>query len=113
VYLFSFDTFTAGASGAVYGLFGLLILVNRKMKRDNQGIYVLLGLNLILTLVMGFSFAGHVGGLVGGAICGAILTFTPRRRRSLHWVGFALFLVVLAAITFFQTGVLDNQYDIV
>jgi membrane associated rhomboid family serine protease len=113
VYLFSFETFTAGASGAVYGLFGLLILVNRKLKRDNNGIYVLLGLNLVLTLIMGFSFAGHVGGLIGGAICGAILTFTPRERRSLHWVGFALFLVVLAAITFFQTGVLDNQYDIV
>jgi membrane associated rhomboid family serine protease len=113
VYLFSYDTQTAGASGAVYGLFGLMILINRKLKRDNSGIYVLLGLNLALTLYMGFSFAGHVGGLVGGAICGAILTFTPRNRRSLHWVGFALFLVVLAAITFFQTGVLDNQFDIV
>lgn len=113
VYLFSFDTSTAGASGAVYGLFGLMILINRKLKRDNQGLYILLGLNLVLTLFLGFSFAGHVGGLVGGLICGAILTFTPRERRSLHWVGFALFLVVLAAVTFFQTGVLDNQFDIV
>jgi len=113
VYLFSYDSSTAGASGAVYGLFGLLILVNRKLSRDNRGIYILLGLNLVLTLVWGFSFSGHVGGLVGGLICGAILTFTPRQRRSLHWVGFALFLVVLAAITFFQTGVLDNQFDIV
>ncbi|MBO3734142.1 rhomboid family intramembrane serine protease [Glycomyces niveus] len=113
VYLFAFDTSTAGASGAVYGLFGLLIMVNRKLRRDNQGIYVLLGLNLVLTLVMGFSFAGHVGGLVGGFVCGAILTFTPRERRYLHWVGFAVLLAALAAATFFQTGVLDNQYDIV
>jgi membrane associated rhomboid family serine protease len=113
VYLFSSGTWTVGASGAVYGLFGLLILVNRKLKRDNNGLYVLLGLNLVLTLIMGFSFAGHVGGLIGGAICGAILTFTPRERRPLHWVGFAVLLAVLAAITFFQTGLLDNQYDIV
>lgn len=113
VYLFSFETSTAGASGAVYGLFGLMILINRKLKRDNQGLYILLGLNLVLTLVWGFSFAGHVGGLVGGLACGAILTFTPRERRSLHWVGFALLLVVLAVVTFFQTGVLDNRYDIV
>jgi len=113
VYLFSSATWTVGASGAVYGLFGLMILINRKLKRDNQGLYVLLGLNLVLTLIMGFSFAGHVGGLVGGLACGAILTFTPRERRPLHWVGFVLLLVVLAAITFFQTGLLDNQYDIV
>ena len=67
----------------------------------------------MLTIVWGFSLAGHVGGLIGGLVCGAILTFTPRERRPLHWVGFALFLVVLAVITFFQTGVLDNQFDIV
>ncbi|WP_335989378.1 rhomboid family intramembrane serine protease [Glycomyces sp. MUSA5-2] len=113
VYLFSYDTFTAGASGAVYGLFGLLIMVNRKLRRDNQGIYVLLGLNLVLTIFMGFSLAGHVGGLIGGLICGAILTFTPRERRQLHWVGFALFLIALAAVTFFQTGALDNRFDVV
>lgn len=113
VYLFSYDSFTAGASGAVYGLFGLLIMVNRKLRRDNQGIYVLLGLNLVLTIFMQFSLAGHVGGLVGGLICGAILTFTPRERRQVHWIGFALFLVALAAITFLQTGALDNRFDVV
>jgi membrane associated rhomboid family serine protease len=113
VYLFSFGSATAGASGAVYGLFGLMIMVNRKLRRDNQGIYVLLGINLVLTVVWGFSLAGHVGGLIGGLVCGAILTFTPRERRQLHWVGFAVLLAALAAITFFQTGVLDNRYDVV
>ncbi|GAA1663492.1 rhomboid family intramembrane serine protease [Glycomyces endophyticus] len=113
VYLFSYDSFTVGASGAVYGLFGLLIMVNRKLRRDNQGIYVLLGLNLVLTIIMNFSLAGHVGGLVGGLICGAILTFTPRERRRLHWIGFAVFLIALAAVTFFQTGALDNRFDVV
>ncbi|MEU6860833.1 rhomboid family intramembrane serine protease [Glycomyces sp. NPDC046736] len=113
VYLFSPFTWTAGASGAVYGLFGLLIMVNRKLKRDNRGIYVLIGLNLVFTIIGGFSLAGHVGGLIGGLICGALLIFTPRGRRELHWVWFALLLVALAAITFFQTGSLDNTYDVI
>lgn len=113
VYLFSYNSATAGASGAVYGLFGLMILVNRRLRRDNRGLYVLLGLNLLLTFILPVSIAGHIGGLLGGLACGAILTFTPRERRPLHWVGFAVLLAVLAAITFFQTGLLDNQYDIV
>ncbi|THV27058.1 rhomboid family intramembrane serine protease [Glycomyces paridis] len=113
VYFFSYDTATAGASGAVYGLFGLLILVNRKLKRDNRSLYILIGLNLALGFFLPVSFAGHIGGLVGGLICGAILTFTPRERRGLHWVGFAVLLAALAVATFIQTGILDNQYDIV
>lgn len=113
VYFFAAETATAGASGAVYGLFGLLVMVNRKLKRDNRSIYILIGLNLALTLFIGFSFWGHIGGLIGGFICGAIVTFTPRERRRLHWAGFAVFLALLVAATFLRTGLLDNQYNFV
>lgn len=113
VYYFAPETATAGASGAVYGLFGLLVMVNRKLKRDNRSIYVLIALNLVLTLVIGFSFWGHVGGLVGGLICGAILTFIPRERRNLHWAGFAAFLAILAVATILQTAALEGRSGVI
>ncbi|WP_026923253.1 rhomboid family intramembrane serine protease [Glycomyces arizonensis] len=115
VYLFTDPlTLTAGASGAIYGLFGALIMVNRRLSRDSSGIYILLGLNLVLTVVSGFSLAGHVGGLVGGLLCGAVLAFTPRaQRRVLHWVGFAVVLALLVALTMWRTGALESQYGLV
>ncbi|WP_100445121.1 rhomboid family intramembrane serine protease [Glycomyces xiaoerkulensis] len=108
------ETWSAGASGAIYGLFGALIMVNRRLSRDNSGLYVLLGLNLALTfLVPTISITGHLGGLVGGALCGAVLSFTPRpHRRILHWVGFAAILALLFVLTVWRTGVLTAAYGV-
>ncbi|GAB3996039.1 rhomboid family intramembrane serine protease [Glycomyces albus] len=106
-------TLSAGASGAIYGLFGALIMVNRKLSRDNSGLYVLLGLNLVLTFVVpSISITGHLGGLVGGALSGAVLSFTPRNKRYLHWLGFAAILALLAALTVWRTGALSTQYGL-
>ncbi|MCH7229548.1 rhomboid family intramembrane serine protease [Glycomyces sp. L485] len=114
-YLFaSPEGWSAGASGAIYGMFGALILVNRRLSRDNTGLYVLLGLNLALTFIVpAISITGHLGGLVGGLLCGAVLAFTPKnQRRVLHWVGFAAILVLLIVLTMWRTGVLVSQYGI-
>ena len=113
-YLFaSPSTLSAGASGAIYGLFGALILVNRKLSRDNSGMYVLLGLNLVLTFVMpSISITGHLGGLVGGALTGAVLSFSPRDRRYLHWLGFVVILAVMAALTVWRTGELNPEFAV-
>ncbi|THV41597.1 rhomboid family intramembrane serine protease [Glycomyces buryatensis] len=114
VYVFTNPiTLTAGASGAVYGLFGVLILVNRRLGRESSGIYVLLGINLVLTVVMGFSLAGHVGGLVGGLLCGAVLAFTPAsQRKVLHWVGFAVILAMMVVLTMWRTDTLLTQFGV-
>ncbi|GAB3647494.1 hypothetical protein GCM10028833_11380 [Glycomyces tarimensis] len=114
-YLFaSPEIWSAGASGSIYGMFGALILVNRRLSRDNNGIYVLLGLNLALTFIVpSISITGHLGGLVGGLLCGAVLAFTPKgRRRVLHWVGFAAILALLVVLTVWRTGVLLSEYGV-
>jgi membrane associated rhomboid family serine protease len=114
-YMFASPTvWSAGASGAIYGMFGALIMVNRRLSRDNTGLYVLLGLNLALTfMVPNISITGHLGGLVGGLVCGAILAFTPKeQRRVLHWLGFVLFLALMVILTNWRTGVLLTQYGV-
>lgn len=96
-------TLTAGASGAVFGLFGAFYVVLRRMRRDTSGITVLLLINLIFTLtVPGISVAGHLGGLVTGALAALGLAYAPRERRTAIQVatigGIAVALVVLTLV---------------
>lgn len=71
-----------GASGAIFGLFGLGFVVwrrhhlvlNRQARAMLSQVGSLLVLNLVITFaVPGISWTGHVGGLVVGAIIGLLL----------------------------------------
>lgn len=105
-YLFSApDVLSAGASGAIFGLFGAIVVINRKLSRDNSGLYVLLGMNLFLTfMVPQISWTAHIGGLITGILCGLMLAFIPRERRAvLPWVLMAALVVVFVFLTLWQT----------
>jgi membrane associated rhomboid family serine protease len=85
--LLSPDAFTAGASGAVFGLMAAAFLGMRRRGVDpmRSGIGGLLVINLLLTfLIPGISIGGHLGGLLAGAAAGAALFATdgpdPGRR---------------------------------
>jgi membrane associated rhomboid family serine protease len=77
-------TATVGASGAIFGLMGGLLILAIRRKADYSQILMWLGLNVVLTFVgRGFiSWQGHLGGLVGGALIAAILAYAPRRQRT-------------------------------
>lgn len=71
-----------GASGAIFGLFGLLFVVGRRHHAliGRQGramlaqIGMLLALNLVITFLLpGISWTGHLGGLAVGLILGFLL----------------------------------------
>ncbi len=67
---------TVGASGAVFGLMGALIVLQLRAKQNpwQSGIGGLVAINLVLTfLIPGISIGGHVGGLVAGAAAGYFL----------------------------------------
>ena len=74
------DSFTVGASGAIFGLMGAAVVVlrNRGINPLESGLVVWLGLNLLLTFtISNISVGGHVGGLIGGTVAALVLFEGP------------------------------------
>ncbi len=95
---------TVGASGAVFGLMGVLVVYQRSRGQSimDSGLGGLLILNLVLTFaVSNISVGGHLGGLVGGLIAGWILIELPRQSRALPAFLPSLAVIALGAGTFF------------
>ncbi|WP_026482027.1 rhomboid family intramembrane serine protease [Agromyces subbeticus] len=96
-----------GASGAIFGLMGAFLVIQRRLGGQTTQLFVLLGINLVIGFVPGFNIAwqAHLGGLAVGALIGFI--FIETRKRSQQklqiWllVGVALVLLLLSLRYFF------------
>jgi len=102
VYLLSdLNSATAGASGAVFGLFGAMFVVGRKLNMDVRWVVGIIGLNLAFTFVIplissqNISWQGHVGGLLTGAAVAAAYAHAPRQQRNLVQAGATVAVLVL------------------
>jgi membrane associated rhomboid family serine protease len=85
-----------GASGAIFGLFGGLLVVARRMHLNMSGLVAIVGINLALPILMpSIDWHAHVGGLVAGAATTAAMTYSPRASRV---VAAAASCVVLVAL---------------
>src|SRR3954452_12967899 len=74
-----------GASGAIFGLLGAVIVMarNRDVNLMQSGLVPILALNLIFTFtVPGIAIGAHLGGLVGGFVSAYVVEELARRRRS-------------------------------
>jgi membrane associated rhomboid family serine protease len=76
--------FAAGASGAIYGLFGAWFVVSRRLRLDTRGIVVLIAINLALSFYWHtvIAWQDHIGGLLTGALLTAAYAYAPRRYRA-------------------------------
>ncbi|HET6151656.1 MAG TPA: rhomboid family intramembrane serine protease [Marmoricola sp.] len=91
---------TLGASGAIFGLLGALLVVCYKIGADLQPILVWVGINVVFTFVgSNISWQGHLGGFVGGAAVAGILAYAPKKNQAaVQWGGMAGVLILALAV---------------
>jgi membrane associated rhomboid family serine protease len=69
--VFAPNSVTVGASGAIFGILGAALVLERQRNYVlGGGAIGIIVLNLVFTFAIpGISIGGHLGGLVGGALC--------------------------------------------
>jgi len=85
-------TWVVGASGAIFGLFGALLVIGRHIGANVTTIAILIGINFAFPFIQGIiggslaaiqiSWQAHLGGLVTGAAVGFIFARTRARRQQ-------------------------------
>ena len=103
---------TVGASGAVFGLFGAVFVLQRLGGSDTTAILTLLGINLVYGfMVSGISWQGHIGGAIAGVGATWVLVRMARpragvtqvhqnRRETVVALGMVAGMLVLNALAF-------------
>ena len=92
---------TLGASTAIFGIFGALIVVayRRGIPLWQSGLGPMLLLNLVFTLtVSNISIGGHLGGLAAGVIGGFAVTDLHERRNRQSWALLVCLLIAVVSV---------------
>jgi membrane associated rhomboid family serine protease len=102
----------AGASGAIFGLFGALYIVARHMNLQTNSIVVTIAINLVFTFaISNIDWRGHVGGLVTGTVIALVFAYAPQgpNRIRLQAAGVAVIAVLLAGFGFIGANHVHNK----
>lgn len=107
VYLWApVTTATAGASGAVFGLFGATFVVGKRLRLDVGWVAAVIVINLVFSFtVPHISWQGHLGGLVTGTLVAAVFMYAPGGRGAAVPAGVTLaILAVFAALIWWRSN---------
>jgi membrane associated rhomboid family serine protease len=101
---------TVGASGAIFGLLGALLVVAFKVKGNVRSILAWVAVNFVLTFtVPNISWPGHLGGFLAGSLVAALLVYAPKQHRGLfQWLSLAAVAVAIAVAVLARTAVLTG-----
>jgi membrane associated rhomboid family serine protease len=110
-YVWAPETDSAGASTAIYGLFGALFVVLKRLGRDTSSLIPIIVINLVFSFSLAgkISVAGHIGGLVIGTLVALGLAYAPREKRTLLQIAaIGATLLILLALTIVKTVALHS-----
>ena len=96
----SWTTGVVGASGAVFGLFGALLVLNRHLGRSTAGIGVIILINAAIGFFYpGIAWQAHLGGFITGLACAGVITLLNKRNlRRYAVLGMLGVLVVVVTL---------------
>jgi membrane associated rhomboid family serine protease len=78
-YFASLYSASVGASGAIFGLFGALAIVGKRIGADIRSIVVIIGINFAFGFAIGgVDWRAHLGGLIGGVVAAQLVMKQPR-----------------------------------
>lgn len=88
-----------GASGAVFGLFGALFVVARRLGRDVTSVVVILVINAVISFtVPNIDWRAHLGGLITGAVLALAFAHAPRGRRATYSIVASVVMAVVIVV---------------
>ena len=105
---FSFSTIntvSVGASGAIFGLMGALVVAGRHLRADITQVLVLIGINVVIGFIApGVDWRAHLGGLVTGAAVAFVFSKAPRgaSQTLVQVIGLGVIVLVLAGIAVYR-----------
>lgn len=99
-----------GASGAIFGLMGAFVVIQRRLGGNMTQLYILLAINLAIGFIPGanISWQAHLGGLIGGALVG--LVFLETRKPSQR--GLQIGLLVGLTVALIAIGIVVARWKI-
>jgi membrane associated rhomboid family serine protease len=101
------QTFSVGASTAIFGFFAAYYIVARRLRIDTRQILIVVGINLVITFtISNIDKWGHVGGLAVGALLGLLYAYVPRRLIALQVLGTVAVVGVLLAAAVLNSAAL-------
>jgi len=118
IMLLSPDVAAVGASGAVFGLMGAMVVLQYRAGQNpfRSGIGTLVVLNLVITFAIpGIAIGAHVGGLAVGALAAFAISLSPAvdsrgARTPVPTIAHITGLTVLCAVLAIMSVVAVNQH---
>lgn len=105
---FAFSTsISAGASGAIFGLFGALLyfgVIHKRLFFQTMGssILLIIAINLVIGLTIEeIDMAAHLGGLVAGFFASAVVNLPKRKQLKRQTLAALITIIMLVGLTFY------------